>query len=109
MDGLSGKGDVKVNHSTVSDNATSLIANQITIQTLHTGLTKEDRAERHWRAILQWLSPSEEARKLQEIIHEESRTNHKLESTGLWFIQNDAFQDWLTGGTRRIWVNGPSM
>lgn len=101
------KGDVTVNHATASDHAFQLIGNN-TIGTINYGFTTDEKAQRQFQAVLQWLSPSDEAIKLQNFIHDESRSNHKLEETGLWFVQSKQFNNWLEGTSRLTWINGGS-
>jgi hypothetical protein len=103
----SGRGDVTVNTATNSDHAFQFIGNT-TIGTLIYGATEDEKAQRQVHAILRWLSPSDEAIKLQSFIHGESRSNHKLEDAGLWFIHNKSFKSWLEGNSRLTWVNGGS-
>ena len=79
-----------------------------TIGTLNYGATDDETAQRRFHAVLRWLSPSDEAIKLQSFIHGESRSNHKLEDAGLWFIHSKSFESWLEGSSRLIWVNGGS-
>ncbi len=106
MESSRGRGEVKVNNATNSDHGFQFIG-QTTIGTINYGVVEDERAQRQ-HAVLRWLSPSDEAIKLQQIIHEESRTNHKLEATGLWFIQSSSFKRWLEGDSMLTWVSGGS-
>ena len=87
------RGAVTVNSATNSDHGIQIIGHS-TVGTINIGAI-EDKTARGLHAVLQWLSPSDEALKLQRIIHEESKTNHKLEDTGSWFIHNSSFTRWL--------------
>jgi hypothetical protein len=102
-----GRGEVTVNHATATDYAFQLIGNN-TIGTINYGGSADDKAQRQFQAVLRWLSPSDEAIKLQHSIHDESRSNHKLEDTGLWFLDDGKFSGWLEGTSRLTWVNGGS-
>ncbi|KAI8631317.1 heterokaryon incompatibility protein-domain-containing protein [Xylariaceae sp. FL1651] len=97
---------ISVANATVSDHGVQFIGNT-TIGSFHYSAVNDDRDQRQWQSILQWLSPPVEAIQLQNIIDEEARTNHKIEHTGQWFVCGDQFQDWLQGSSRLAWVNGP--
>jgi hypothetical protein len=101
------QGSVSVTNATVSDHGIQFIGNT-TIGSLHYGAANNEKPQRQYQTILQWLSPSMKAMKLQQIIHEESRTNHKIENTGQWFVRSDQFQNWLKGSTQLAWAHGPS-
>jgi hypothetical protein len=107
MDRLQGQGNVTVNNANSSNGALQFIG-YTKIDNLNYGATEEDKAYRQFNAILRWLSPSKEALKLQSFIDEESRANHKLENTGLWFLHSESFKSWLEGSSRLTWVNGGS-
>jgi hypothetical protein len=100
------RGAVTVNNATNSDHGIQIIG-RATIGTINVGATEDERARRR-HAVLRWLSPSDEAIRLQQIIHEESRTNHKLEATGRWLIHSSSFTRWLEGGSRLTWLSGGS-
>ena len=101
------RGNVTVTNASSSDHAFQFIG-YTTIGTLNTGPTEDEKAQREFHTILRWLSPSDEAIKLQSFIHGESRSNHKLEDAGLWFLHSGSFTRWLGGSSRLIWVNGGS-
>jgi hypothetical protein len=104
MEQLQGKGNVTVNNA----NSSLQFIGYTKIDNLNYGATGEEKAHRQFNAILRWLSPTKEALKLQSFIDEESRSNHKLENTGLWFLHSESFKGWLEGSSRLMWVNGGS-
>jgi hypothetical protein len=107
MEQLQGEGNVTVHNANSSNGALQFIG-YTKIDTLNYGATGEEKAHRQFNAILRWLSPSTEALKLQSFIDEESRANHKLENTGLWFLRSELFKGCLEGSSRLTWVNGGS-
>ena len=78
-----------MNSAINSDQGIQIIGNAA-IGTINVGAAKDERPRRR-HAILHWLSPFDEAIKLQQIIHEESRISHKLEEMGHWFLQSGSF------------------
>jgi hypothetical protein len=111
MDPPQVKGDVVTVSHLTHDGPGVSIAGKTTIENFNYGVkaTEEEKAQRQLDTVLHWLSPSEEAIKLQEFIDNESRKNHKQEQTGLWFLRSAQFRSWLEGRSRLTWVNGRSM
>ncbi len=108
MDQLQGQGNVTVNNANSTNGALQFIGYTKIDNLNNYGATGEEKARRQFNPILRWLSPSNEALKLQSFIDEESRANHKLENTGLWFLHSESFKGWLEGSSRLTWVNGHS-
>jgi hypothetical protein len=99
--------NVDVGEASVRDHGIQFIGNT-TIGAFHQGAVEDEKAQRRWEDVISWLSPSDEARKLQILIENESRSNRKLEEAGSWFIENECFKNWIEGRSKRIWVNGES-
>ena len=59
------RGAVTVNNATNSDHGIQIIGHA-TIGTINVGATEDERARRR-HAVLRWLSPSDEAIKLQQM------------------------------------------
>ncbi|KAI1178554.1 hypothetical protein F4777DRAFT_76186 [Nemania sp. FL0916] len=100
MDDPKHQGNVSAMNVTASGNSIQMIGN------FHYERAENSKAKQ-WRDVSQWLSLSDEAEKLQAMIHQQSRENHKIKSTGSWFIDSDKFQNWLRGNSRFMWVHGP--
>lgn len=93
--------NVDVGEASVRDHGIQFVGNT-TIGTFHQGAREDDKAQRRWKDVISWLSPSKEALKLQNCIENESRSNRKLDEAGSWFIENESFQDWIEGRSKRI-------
>lgn len=101
-----GTGDVRVTTAMNHGSGTQFIGNT-TIGTLNYAPAKDDHQEQQKQSVLQWLSPPEEALRLQSFVDEECRRNHNP-GTGSWFLRNPLIQEWLEGHSKLLWVNGDS-
>ena len=63
----------QVGSAHASGGATQVIGN-LTVKNYH-GLSNDDEVDRNWLRVTQFLSPSEEAIRLQQTIHSDARDN----------------------------------
>ena len=87
-------GNIQVGSASASGRAIQIIGN-LTVRNYH-GLSSDDEVDSNWLRVTRFLSPSEDAIRLQQLIHNEAR-NSQEPGTGQWFVDGSSFQDWLCG------------